>query len=85
MAMLAQPLTRLRRRGNPNWGKPMPFAPRSLTEFEVEVKRLRLTKGMYSSSNELHRWCQKNRNRIYIPEWLLEDWDIVVELNFGSI
>ena len=25
---------------------------------------------------ELKRWCEHNRNRVYVPEWLLEAWGI---------
>jgi len=37
---------------------------------------------MYTSSAELHTWCEQNRNRLYIPEWLLEEWGITVDQNF---
>ena len=72
------------RRGNPNWGQAMPFAPALPTEFELTVKRLRLTPQMYASSSELKRWCESNRNRCYIPEWLLKEWGIRVEINYGQ-
>ena len=49
------------------------------TQFEIQVRRLLLTTETYLSSVELHRWCEENRNRCYIPEWLLDAWDIVVE------
>jgi len=48
----------------------------------MEVSRLRLSKENYILSEELRGWCQKNRNRIYIPEWLLAEWHIVVDVNF---
>jgi len=75
-----------RRRGNPNWGKPEPFGPivPTVTEFEQVVKRLRLTPQTYTSSPELRRWCKSNRNRCYIPEWLLQEWDLEIELLYGS-
>jgi hypothetical protein len=63
-----------RKRGNPNWGRPIPPAPVVATEFELQVRHLRLTKDKYVSSSELRRWCWENRNRFYIPEWLLEAW-----------
>jgi hypothetical protein len=75
------PPARTHRRGNPNWGHAVPFAPALPTEFELRVKQLRLTVAKYSSSAELHTWCQQNRNRCYIPEWLLEEWKINVDLN----
>ena len=71
------------RRGNPNWGRATPFAPALPTEFEVKVKYLRLTPQMYVSSPELKRWCVSNRNRCYVPEWLLKEFNLEVELNYG--
>ena len=74
-----------RKRGNPNWGRPMPpAAPALATEFELQVKQLQLTLDMYPSSLELRTWCQQNRNRIYIPEWLLKEWGITVDLGFND-
>jgi len=72
-----------RKRGNPNWGRPIPPAPALATEFELRVRQLQLTAGMYTSSHELRAWCERNRNRLYIPEWLLEEWGITVDLNFS--
>jgi hypothetical protein len=72
----------MNRRGNPNWGRPIPLRPAVATEFEVEVKRLRLTPGTYVLSHELRRWCLQNRNRCYIPEWLLDAWNIRVNPYF---
>jgi hypothetical protein len=68
-----------RKRGNPNWGKPFRPGPVFATEFELQVKRLRLTQHTYTSSVELWRWCQLNRNRRHIPEWLRDAWGIAVD------
>jgi hypothetical protein len=68
-----------RPRGNPNWGRPMPPTPALATEFELQVRRLHLTPDAYISSAALHAWCKSNRNRFYIPEWLLDDWGIDVD------
>lgn len=73
-----------RRPGNPNWGRPMLLMPRIATEFEQLVCRLRLTKEMYTSSHELYVWCRTNRNRVYIPEWLLQHWNLNVGTTFGT-
>ena len=73
-----------RSRGNPNWGKPLPPIPTLLTEFEIEVERLRLGRSQYVTSAELKRWCGRNRNRVYVPEWLLAEWGMQVEMNFSS-
>lgn len=74
-----------RRRGNPEWGKPLKPANVLLTAFEAEVTRLGLTKEQYFASAELKRWCDRNRNRVYVPEWLLTEWDMAVETNFGAV
>jgi hypothetical protein len=73
-----------RKRGNPNWGRPIPPVRAFATEFELQVRQLQLTARMYTSSAELHTWCERNRNRFYIPEWLLEEWGITVDLNFSA-
>lgn len=74
-----------RKRGNPNWASgllvPSPAVP---TEFEMLVQELELTPEMYAASPELRHWCERNRNRVYIPEWLLKKWDISVDLNFSD-
>jgi hypothetical protein len=71
-------------RGNPNWGKPMLPASVLVTEFDLEVRKLGLTKPMYVSSGELKRWCDRNRNRFYVPEWLLAEWGMQVEDIFSD-
>lgn len=71
-------------RGNPNWGRPIPI-PNLLTEFELQVARLRLTQAEYAQSFELKWWCERNRNRVYVPEWLLEEWGMEVEAPFKGV
>jgi len=73
-----------RPRGNPNWGKPLPPVPAGPTEFESMAKRLRLTPEMYAASSTLRSWCHRNRNQCYVPEWLLEEWGIDVEIGYGN-
>jgi len=68
----------IRKRGNPNWGRPMRPAPALTTAFEIEVRQLHLMPETYTSSAELRNWCERNRNRFYIPEWLLKAWNIFV-------
>jgi len=46
---------------------------------------LQLTTEMYTSSRDLRAWCEQNRNRLYVPEWLLEEWGITVDLKFGAV
>jgi len=73
-----------RKSGNPNWGRPTRPAPALATEFELRVRQLQLTPEMYASSLELRAWCKQNRNRCYIPEWLLEEWSITVDPYFSD-
>ena len=71
----------LRRRGNPNWSKGgAALSPlRCLaTKFENEMRRLGLTKETCAASHELRRWCERNKDDCYIPEWLLETFGISV-------
>ena len=63
----------------------MPFGPTLPTQFELQIRHLRLTPEMYVSSAELHRWCLKNRNRCYIPEWLLDAWNIPIDPDLNRI
>jgi hypothetical protein len=74
-----------RKRGNPNWsgGQPARINPAVPTEFEVQVRRLGLTKQTCADSTELRTWCERNRNRYYVPEWLLDVWKISADSNFG--
>ena len=73
-----------RKRGNPHWGKAwVPFTPALPTEFELQVRQLHLTKRTYTSSRELYVWCNKNKNRVYVPEWLLKEWRMTVEISFS--
>lgn len=74
-----------RKRGNPEWGKPLGPVPVVVTEFEAEVARLGLTRSEYSASPELKRWCTDHRNRVYVPEWLLEEWGMKAEPNTTDV
>ncbi len=79
MARLATFPAKVRRRGNPNWcrgGQPIPNLP---TAFEKEVRRLGLKPEAYLKSAELRAWCDKNRDRLYIPELLLKAWGLTVD------
>lgn len=74
-----------RRRGNPNWGKPFQTIPVLVTEFEMQVERLGLTKAQYVDSVQLRLWCELNRNRAYVPEWLLGAWGMTVDGIFHGV
>lgn len=71
-------------RGNPNWGKIPRAIPALLTEFEKQVEHLGLPRSEYTASADLKRWCERNRNRVYVPEWLLKEWGMTVEETFSG-
>ena len=73
------------RRGNPNWFSSIQPILILVTEFELQVERLGLTREEYVSSSELRRWCYHNRNRCYVPEWLLDEWEIEVDSIFSGV
>ena len=54
------------------------------TEFDGQVRRLGLTREECVSSAELKNWCERNRNRVYVPEWLIAAWGITVEVTWSS-
>jgi hypothetical protein len=69
------------RQGNPAFssGRPVSIGPATPTEFDERMRQLGLTSDSCASSTELQRWCEENRNRCYVPEWLLSEWGIKVE------
>jgi hypothetical protein len=73
-----------RKRGNPNWGKPMEAAPDVPTAFETQVRKLGLNEQTCATSDELRQWCHHNKDRCYIPEWLLKQWRITVDPNVSG-
>jgi len=67
-----------KRRGNPNWGKPEPYIlSTSICSFDSLVKMLKLTPDQYESSEELKRWSERNKDSKYIPQELLQVWNIL--------
>jgi len=55
------------KRGNPNWGKAGPaLVPRIVTEFEIQVRQLKLQKHDYVASPQLLDWCHsEQRSALY--------------------
>ena len=76
----------VRKRGNPNWGsgRPAKLGPALPTEFEMQVTQLQLTPENYVCSARLRIWCERNRNRCYIPESLLKAWNLRINDDLTS-
>jgi hypothetical protein len=76
-------MSRNRRSGNPNWGKPhqVNALPPQPTGFELEMKRLGLTLEDCFESSELREWCRRHRNDSFVHESLLKRWNIVIDVH----
>jgi hypothetical protein len=51
------------------------------TAFEEQLKKLGLNEQTCVDSVELRQWCERNKDRCYIPELLLARWRIAVDAN----
>ena len=49
------------------------------TGFEEQLKKLGLNEQTCVDSTVLRRWCEHNKDRCYVPEWLLKKWAISVD------
>jgi hypothetical protein len=58
--------------------------PRLPTAFEEQLRKLGLTEQTCVASEELRQWCERNKDRCYIPEWLLKQWRITVDPNVSG-
>lgn len=67
-----------RKQGNwaSGWSAAVP--PALPSAFETRVRELSLTTPTYVECRKLRQWCEENRNKCYIPEWLLKAWGITV-------
>jgi hypothetical protein len=71
---------KLRKKGNPNWGKTYVDIPNTPSSFEEVVRRLKLSEKEYLSSIPLREWAKKHKDRKYVPQDLLEAWGIEAKL-----
>jgi hypothetical protein len=69
-----------------NWasGRPPENPPVGPTGFEEQVQKLGLNEQNCEASRELKSWCQRNKDRCYIPEWLLKRWGMYVDSDFSG-
>jgi hypothetical protein len=56
----------------------MGYQPTMATAFEHQVRKLGLNLQTCATSKELRQWCERNKDRCYIPEWLLKTWGMYV-------
>ena len=66
---------------NSNWasGRPPENRPAEPTGFEEKAQSLGLTEQTCEASGELKHWCERNKDRCYVPEWLLKRWKMSVD------
>ncbi len=56
----------------------MAYLSKLPTAFERQVRKLGLDERTCVGSRALRLWCQQNKDRYYIPEWLLARWGMTV-------
>jgi len=66
-----------RRRGNPNWTKPVyaSLGP-TVASFDAIVKELGLSPEQFETSDVLKQWVLKNKDQKYVPLDLLRAWKL---------
>ena len=68
-----------KKRGNPNWGKPMMNTLPPVLEFERVAREFKLSPDQYQHSTRLREWASVHRKSKYIPEVLLKAWGFEIE------
>jgi hypothetical protein len=70
-----------RKNTNPNWSRGLliPLRGTQPTAFELQAEHLGLESHDWATSSELRHWCERNGDRVYVPEWLLKAWGIVID------
>ncbi len=68
-----------KKRGNPNWGKPMMNTLPPVLEFERVAREFKLSPDQYQHSTRLREWASVHRKSNYIPEVLLKAWGFEIE------
>jgi hypothetical protein len=63
---------------NSVWGKPHVNVAAGPSSFEEVVKTLGLSPNEYEHSAQLKAWVQKNKDQKYVPQDLLQAWNIGV-------
>jgi hypothetical protein len=72
-------MARNTRKPNFAGGRPAEIRPPGPTGFDEEVRRLGLDERTCAASRDLRDWCKRNKDRCYIPEWLLKEWGMSVD------
>lgn len=71
---------------NPTWGQPMTltqkYGPDQVCAFDKMAEKLQLRPEQYEQSSALRAWVKTNRNRRYVPEWLLLAWNLDVDTKY---
>jgi hypothetical protein len=70
----------VKRRGNPNWGKPEPMLTTpTISSFDALVKSLGLSPDEYADSKQLKELVRLNKDQKYVPQDLLRLWGFPVK------
>lgn len=73
-----------KKRGNPNWGKPVVQSAADIqpNSFEQIVRKLHLSPDQYLGSVQLKEWVRKNKDQKYVPSDLLKAWNLEAASDF---
>lgn len=73
-----------KKRGNPDWCRPVPFGTlvANRSSFESLTEALRLAPEDFQASILLKEWVSENRNHKYVPVDLLEAWGFSVDVSW---
>lgn len=72
-----------KRRGNPTWGqmgKPLPIIE---SQFDKLVRQLELQPSEFDHDPTLVAWVRKNCHKRYVPEWLLDELGLTVDVQLS--
>jgi hypothetical protein len=79
---------RVRRRGNPNWGRALNLSEMDVKppEFDLIAMRLGLkTERQQLSSSQLRAWAQRNYRIRYVPENLIVRWGLADRFELENV
>ena len=62
----------------PDWSKPSPKLPEGPCAIEQFAGELGIERGDWAQSEQMRAWCAREKDRRYVPTFLLEHFQLVV-------
>jgi len=83
--MTQQRIQKKQKPTNRNWGKAMSledkYGAHNISEFDKIVAKLQLTPDQYEHSQSLRNWIERHHKQHYVPEYLLLQLNIRIEVD----